>query len=149
MKSLGGIIKEYRQENSLSLREFSKRCNLSHAYIDKLEKGIDSRSGKAVEPTLDALEKISLALGLNLNELLIAIGKIEDNTKNKNKDVKYIEDTINKLNDIGKKEAIKRISELTEINKYTAPVAPVTMAAHNNNTDKEQLELMNQDLDEL
>lgn len=146
MKSLGMVIKEYRQENSLSLREFSKKCNLSHTYIDKLEKGIDTRSGKVVEPTLDAVEKISSALGITLNELLIAIGKIEDNTKEKNKDIKYIEDTINKLNSIGKKEAIKRISELTEINKYTTPV---TIAAHNDDNTKEQLELMNQDIDEL
>lgn len=146
MEKLGEIIKKYRQENSLSLREFSKRCNLSHAYIDKLEKGIDSRSGKVVEPTLDALEKVSNALGLNLNELLIAIGKIENTNKNQSKEIKYIENTINKLNDIGKKEAIKRINELTEINKYTTPV---TIAAHNDYTDKEQIKLMEEDLDEL
>lgn len=146
MEKLGEIIKKYRQENSLSLREFSKRCNLSHAYIDKLEKGIDSRSGKVVEPTLDALEKVSNALGLNLNELLIAIGKIENTNKTQSKEIKYIENTINKLNDIGKKEALKRINELTEINKYTTPV---TIAAHNDYTDEEQIKLMEEDLDEL
>ena len=73
MKTLGEIIKEYRQENSLSLREFSKKCGLSHTYIDKLEKGVDPRSGKPVEPTIDVLEKVSSALSINLQELLILI----------------------------------------------------------------------------
>ncbi|MCQ7016892.1 hypothetical protein M9Y07_19175, partial [Clostridioides difficile] len=36
----------------------------------------DPRNGKAVEPTLDALEKISLALNLTLDELLLKLGKI-------------------------------------------------------------------------
>lgn len=82
MKTLGEIIKEYRQENSLSLREFSKKCGLSHTYIDKLEKGVDPRSGKPVEPTIDVLEKVSSALSINLQELLILIGKIESTSKN-------------------------------------------------------------------
>lgn len=79
MQKLGEIIKEYRERNKLSLRDFSNLCNLSHTYIDKLEKGKDPRNGKAVEPTLDALEKISLALNLTLDELLLKLGKIGKN----------------------------------------------------------------------
>lgn len=76
MKTLGDIIKKYRLDHDLSLREFSKKCGLSHTYIDKLEKGVDPRSKKPVEPTLDALEKVSIAIDLSLDELLTTLGKI-------------------------------------------------------------------------
>lgn len=66
MQKLGEIIKEYREKNKLSLRDFSNLCNLSHTYIDKLEKGKDPRNGKAVEPTLDALEKNQSSLKFNV-----------------------------------------------------------------------------------
>ncbi len=79
MQSLGNIIKKYRLDNDLSLREFSKKCGLSHTYIDKLEKGVDPRSQKPVEPTLDALEKISYAIELSLDDLLTMLGKINSN----------------------------------------------------------------------
>lgn len=104
MKNLGDIIKEYRLDHDLSLREFSKKCGLSHTYIDKLEKGVDPRSQKPVEPTLDALEKISAAIDLSLDELLTLLGKINANSKvdiNKNeKNVEeLLEDTMTQILD--------------------------------------------------
>jgi len=82
MKKLGDIIKQYREENTLSLREFAEKCDVSHTYIDKLEKGIDPRNGKPVMPTLDTVERISRALGITVKDLLEQIGYIlsEDNT---------------------------------------------------------------------
>lgn len=95
MKNLGDIIKEYRLDHDLSLREFSKKCGLSHTYIDKLEKGIDPRSQKPVEPTLDALEKISTAIDLSLDELLTLLGKINANSKvDINKNEKNVEELL-------------------------------------------------------
>lgn len=95
MKNLGDIIKEYRLDHDLSLREFSKKCGLSHTYIDKLEKGVDPRSQKPVEPTLDALEKISAAIDLSLDELLTLLGKINSNSKvDINKNEKNVEELL-------------------------------------------------------
>lgn len=95
MKNLGDIIKEYRLDHDLSLREFSKKCGLSHTYIDKLEKGVDPRSQKPVEPTLDALEKISVAIDLSLDELLTLLGKINANSKvDINKNEKNVEELL-------------------------------------------------------
>lgn len=95
MKNLGDIIKEYRLDHDLSLREFSKKCGLSHTYIDKLEKGVDPRSQKPVEPTLDALEKISTAIDLSLDELLTMLGKININSKvDINKNEKNVEELL-------------------------------------------------------
>ncbi|MBJ8006247.1 MULTISPECIES: helix-turn-helix domain-containing protein [Bacillus cereus group] len=74
MKTLGMIIREYRQERNLSLREFATRCQLSHSYIDKLEKGIDPRNGKPVEPTLAVIEQIAKAINKDKTDLLEEIG---------------------------------------------------------------------------
>ncbi|MBJ7938285.1 helix-turn-helix domain-containing protein [Bacillus cereus] len=75
-KTLGEIIKNYRLTNKLSLREFAQKCDVSHTYIDKLEKGVDSRTGKPVEPTLLVIEKISNAMNISTKSLLEGIGFI-------------------------------------------------------------------------
>ncbi|SHI04008.1 helix-turn-helix domain-containing protein [Clostridium grantii] len=76
MKALGQLIKDYRATNDLSLREFAKKSNVSHSYIDKLEKGFDNRTGKKVEPTIDTIEKISKAMNVSLEFVLTQTGKI-------------------------------------------------------------------------
>ncbi|HHL3304472.1 TPA: transcriptional regulator, partial [Bacillus cereus] len=53
------------------------KCDVSHTYIDKLEKGIDSRTGKPVEPTLLVIEKISKAMNKRTETLLEEIGFIK------------------------------------------------------------------------
>ena len=75
-KTLGEIIKNYRLTNKLSLRDFAQKCDVSHTYIDKLEKGVDSRTGKPVEPTLLVIEKISNAMNISTKSLLEEIGFI-------------------------------------------------------------------------
>ncbi|PGW38354.1 transcriptional regulator [Bacillus cereus] len=76
-KTLGEIIKDYRFKNKLSLRDFAQKCDVSHTYIDKLEKGLDSRTGKPVEPTLLVIEKISKAMNKKTETLLEEIGFIK------------------------------------------------------------------------
>jgi len=75
--TLGEVIKRYREENNLSLREFAEKCGLSHAYIAKLEEGRDPRSGKKIEPTLETVKKVSEAISMPLDELLQIIGYID------------------------------------------------------------------------
>ncbi|MGS2751316.1 helix-turn-helix domain-containing protein [Bacillus zanthoxyli] len=77
-RTLGEIIKDYRLKNKFSLRDFAQKCGVSHTYIDKLEKGIDSRTGKPVEPTLLVIEKISKAMNRSTESLLGEIGFIKD-----------------------------------------------------------------------
>ena len=103
MQTLAEIIKEYRSEHNLSLREFSNLCGVSHTYIDKIEKNRDPRNGKAVEPTLDMLEKMSFGLNLTLKELLTKLGKIQPNTQ--------VNELINRLAslDSDDKNAIKKM----------------------------------------
>ena len=76
--SIGDIIKRYRAEHDLSLREFADRCNISHSYIAKLEAGIDPRSQKPVEPTVEVVSRIAAAMGMTLDELLRRSGYIKE-----------------------------------------------------------------------
>lgn len=67
---LGDLIKEYRSKHKLSQREFGKKCDLSHNYIAALEKVFDTRSGKPIAPTLDAVKNISIGMNVSLQDLL-------------------------------------------------------------------------------
>lgn len=80
---LGKIIKNYRIKHNLSLRDFSKRCDLSYTYISMLEKGSDYRNNKPLSPTLDAVNKIAFGLNLSLEELLKMMDNQEINFENK------------------------------------------------------------------
>lgn len=125
-------------KSTISQYENDKRkpeISILENWADFFEVSIDYLLGRSDKRNISAIEEVRQKINWQL--------KCNSPFK---QDEKELIETYKELNDEGKKEAIKRISELTEINKYTVPV---TMAAHNDNTDKEQLELMNQDLDEL
>jgi transcriptional regulator with XRE-family HTH domain len=54
---VGTIIKELRESRSLSQSKLAERCDFDHSYISRLESGVRN-------PTRDALERISIHLGL-------------------------------------------------------------------------------------
>ena len=62
---IGNIIKQLRGE--MSLREFAKKCNVSHTTIDTLEKGFDFRTKKPAQAKLTTLQKIADACGVSLS----------------------------------------------------------------------------------
>lgn len=76
MTQLGDFLAEYRKNHSLTLRDLAEKSGLSHAYIDKLEKGIDPRNGKPVIPTIDTLERIAKATGKTLQDILKISGYV-------------------------------------------------------------------------
>lgn len=71
---LGKLIKRYREENRLSLREFAEKASLSHAYIDKLENGKDPTTGKPVMPTMRTIKLIAKAMDISTDELMAEAG---------------------------------------------------------------------------
>lgn len=80
--SLGNFLKSERQKRKMSLREFANYLGLSHSYLNKLENGVDSQSGKPVSPTIETLTQISNALHISLEHLLNESGYVEnDNYK--------------------------------------------------------------------
>lgn len=74
---LGDFLRE--KQGSLSLREFAKKLDISHTYLDSIEKGYDNRTKKPVRITVDTLSKIALALDVPL-EKLVALSKNQDYT---------------------------------------------------------------------
>ena len=69
--TIGEIIKEYRESQYLSQREFAKICDLSNAYISLLEAGKNPKTGRPISPDMKSLAKISKGLGCSLNDLFI------------------------------------------------------------------------------
>lgn len=65
---LGKFLREKRGETSL--RDFAKKLDISHTYLDSLEKGYDSRNKKPLRVTVDTLSKIAKALDEPLNKLV-------------------------------------------------------------------------------
>lgn len=64
------ITKKYREEHSLSQRQFAALCGLSSTYIWILEQGKHPSTGKPIQPSLPALNKIARGMGLTLEELM-------------------------------------------------------------------------------
>lgn len=67
---LGEIIKSYREIHNLSQREFAKISDISHSYIAMLERDLRYSTNTKISPTLDALNKIAGAMGMELDILL-------------------------------------------------------------------------------
>jgi transcriptional regulator with XRE-family HTH domain len=67
---IGNIVKKYRADNKISLREFAEICGVSHGYIGMLESGKNSKTGEPIIPTIAMMKKIAHGLGLSVNELI-------------------------------------------------------------------------------
>lgn len=68
---LGKIIRNYRELNGLSLRQFAARCNdISAGYISIIELGANPATGKPSMPSVEKLSSIAQGMGLTLDELL-------------------------------------------------------------------------------
>lgn len=68
LKKIGKTVRELRGE--MSLREFAKRCEISHTTIDNIEKGIDFRTGKPAQIKIDTLMKIASACNVSLISII-------------------------------------------------------------------------------
>ncbi len=67
--TLSELIKKYRQEHGMSMREFGRKCGFSNAYISILESGVNPRSGEVLKPTLATYQKIAAAMGISIDSL--------------------------------------------------------------------------------
>jgi len=66
---LSKIIKNYREENDLSQREFAKRCGLSNSLISILEMGVNPQTGKPMEPDMRTYRRIADGMGITTEAL--------------------------------------------------------------------------------
>lgn len=109
------IIKSKREELGLTLEELGKLVGVGKSTIRKWETGMIENMRR------DNIVALSKALDISPSVLM---GWEEENKEtNQNEDAISIEEhkllkNFNKLNKTGKDEAIKRVEELTYINKY-------------------------------
>jgi transcriptional regulator with XRE-family HTH domain len=67
---IGDILRTYREEHDLSLREFSRLSGVSNSYLSMLESGRHPRSGRPIVPTLTKLNQIAAAMGIGVDDLI-------------------------------------------------------------------------------
>lgn len=125
--TIGNRIKKLREENNMTQEELAKHINSTKQTIYKYENDIITNIPS------DKIEKISEVLGTKPSclmgwEIEKAIKEISNAfgiVCKKNKKDFFTDDILelignyNKLNDIGQREANKRVEELTCINKYS------------------------------
>ena len=137
--TVGEKIRKYRKEAGMTQAELGKKAGLSEAMIRQYELGKRN-------PKFENLSKIAKALNITIDEFGMVIKKHSENMHyfdlNRLSDAisaayadeyhhyeiecnyeidgqeKQLLESYNKLNELGQKEAIKRIEELTEIPKY-------------------------------
>lgn len=136
--TVGNKIHSVRIEKDITLEDIALRIGVAKSTIQRYE------AGKIKNPKLPVLESIANALNINPSWL---VGK-SDHKEVLQKSAPTILEYYNKLNDLGKVEATKRVQELTQIPSYAD--LPILMAAHNDNAGdpEEQAKIMS-DLEKL
>lgn len=70
--TLGLFIKKYREDNNLTMDEFSQKSGLSKSYISMLERNKDPR-GNPIHPRIEAIEKVANCIGYDVNDLIASL----------------------------------------------------------------------------
>lgn len=126
----GSRIKEIRKQKGLTQKQLGDLCGMADSAIRRYENG-------NANPKIETLHKIADALGCTMHELLNGddtFKAITNTTIFENADgsryektettieltdrAKFI-DCYDNMNKIGQREALKRVSEMTELEKYT------------------------------
>lgn len=122
--TIGDIIKEYRTEHNLSQRKFALMANITNSYVSVLEMNSNPMTGRKVVPTVDVMENIAKAMGMELDELIFKLGdeqhagiQIESSADLEN-DAREMLFAFRKLNDSGKRTAITLISALSKMPEF-------------------------------
>ncbi|QQE80884.1 helix-turn-helix domain-containing protein [Alicyclobacillus sp. SO9] len=74
-ETFGNLLRRLRGD--MSLRDAAKKANVSHAYLDRIEKGIDPRSGKRIEPSVSVLRALATAYNIPSELALSLAGYID------------------------------------------------------------------------
>ena len=79
--TLGDIIKQYRDDHSLSMDAFSERSGISKAYISLLEKNKHPKTGKEISPSIQCIRQAAQGMNIDFDDLFALLdGKVEINT---------------------------------------------------------------------
>lgn len=97
------IIDILKKQLNLTSKDLSEKSGVPLGTLNKI------LNGTTKDPKLETLKSLSKVLGCSLDDF------DDDNKADK---LKILTNSFNKLNDTGKDEAVKRIEELTYIDKY-------------------------------
>lgn len=122
-------LKQLREENNLTQLELAQKFNITSQTISQYERGIRT-------PDFNLLNSITDFFGVSVDYLLgrTDIRNFNDNGNSVDKEESSLIDDYKKLNSTGKKEAEKRVKELTLIPFYVEKKV-VSLAAHNDHLD--------------
>lgn len=114
--SFGDYIKNARLEKKLSLRVAAEMLNISHSYLNKLEKGFDIRNNNQARPTPEVIETLSKFYKLDYNHLMKLCGYLKDTEDVQEKDIsKLLEKTLDEMSEI---EGLMFHGEPVDYNDY-------------------------------
>lgn len=121
--TLGELVKKYRNEHDLSLRDFSRISGVSNGYISMLEKNEHPKTKKPIVPSIEKMKCIASAMGMTLDALLEIIDEDQPVSISKDRSsasafsaseteliMKY-----RRLNADGKKKLSERADELLDL----------------------------------
>ncbi len=66
---LSEIVRRYREEHGLSIRQFAKQCDISHSAIANIENETNSY-GEPFIPQLGTINKVAFGMGIAARDLL-------------------------------------------------------------------------------
>lgn len=108
---IGEIVKDYRDKNKISQRQFAQRCGVSNGYISMLEEGKNPKTNEPIIPTLETYKKIACGMGISLN-MLFSLMDDAPITVNKSPANEYdLTDREKKLIDLFRKVPVEKQEE--------------------------------------
>lgn len=67
------MIKAFRESSDMSMEDFARLSGLTKAYISRIERGTDPRTGNPVNPSMETIENCAKAMGIRPSELVRTI----------------------------------------------------------------------------
>jgi len=80
---LAKVLQNYIAETKIKIRHFAEEAGISHSYLVMLKNGFHPKDKKPVEPTMDTLIKLAKAMDMPLADLLIEIGYLTEEDREK------------------------------------------------------------------
>lgn len=121
--TLGDLVKKYRTEHDLTLRDFSKISGVSNGYISMLEKNEHPKTKKPIVPSIEKMKNIASAMGMSLDAVLelidddqpVSIGKDRSVAPALSNAEAELISKYRRLNAAGRKKLSERADELLDL----------------------------------
>lgn len=75
--TLGEFIKNFREENNLSQRQFSAKSGISNSLVSMLEANMNNHTGKPITPTIETIACVARACQCSIDDILNQIDSID------------------------------------------------------------------------